>query len=242
MILDQFDNKAPAPASAADFVPAFLATLLCTIYTLDGIEPNETGIGNHTRNLATKQSVLKELQRLEEIVEKLQSDTHLAITGLPNVDRMRKWIEIFSLHRSSDADCGQKILDGLRYASAEELSLVHRAREHLDETVDLLPPGTDPFDTSLYQTLELLQRYFIGALGDGRLTRVYFRTGSTLGTGQPSIRVGDQIWFLYCALAPVVLRPLANGKYRFMGEAYVHGVMYGEAGGEIRTHEPVMIE
>ena len=173
-------------------------------------------------------------------MSQLKANKRHASPGLPNIDRMRKWIERFSLQASSDANHGQSIFDGLRYASAEELDLSHRARAHVGPDVDIL--GPDPFDSEMYQTLELLQRHFIGALGDGRLTRVYFRTGTTLGTGQPSVRVGDEIWFLHGAFAPVVLRPLVNGHYIFMGEAYVHGVMYGEAGGEGRRHDVIMIE
>ena len=42
----------------------------------------------------------------------------------------------------------------------------------------------------------------------------------------------DEIWFLHGlsdqphqgAQVPVILRPLANGQYTFMGECYVYGV------------------
>jgi hypothetical protein len=54
-------------------------------------------------------------------------------------------------------------------------------------------------------------------------------------------RVGDEIWLAKGARVPVVLRPEGEkkrlgaeveegglGPYRFVGDAYVHGVMYGE--------------
>ena len=155
------------------------------------------------------------------MVNQLKGDRHHASPGIPNIDRVRKWIEHYTLQESSDDDYRQGIIDGLKFASAEELNL---------SSVDLRPARN------------LFQRHFIDNLGDGRLQRVYFRTGNTLGTGYPSVRSGDEIWFLHGAFAPVILRRLATGNYRFMGEAYVHGVMYGEAGAESRRHELITIE
>lgn len=179
---------------------------------------------------------------MESIVHRLEGNRRNTSPGLPNVDRMRKWIEYYSLRRSSDADYNQAIFDGLRFASAEEVSIFSQAQEPVSSAVDPFASGTNPFDSDLYQHLELFQRHFVGSLGDGRLTRVYFRTGKTLGTASPSVRPGDEIWFLHGTYAPVILRPLDTGRYRFMGEAYVHGVMYGEAGAENKTHGPITIE
>lgn len=44
-----------------------------------------------------------------------------------------------------------------------------------------------------------------------------------------SAGVGDQVWILCGPSTPFVLRPLSNGRYMLMGEAYVHGIMHGEA-------------
>lgn len=43
---------------------------------------------------------------------------------------------------------------------------------------------------------------------------------------------GDEVWFLHglgdypqvVAHVPVILRPLANGQYTFLGECYIYGV------------------
>ena len=221
LILDEFDYKAPAPATAAFLVPAYIACLLRIIYTLTPKESDELGIGSYTRTLTTKESVLKELQKLELLVNQLEGDRHHASPGIPNIDRMRKWIEHYTVQGSSDGDYRQGIIDGLDDACVEELDL---------SSIDLP------------QAVKLFQRHFIGNLSDGRLQRVHFRTGNTLGTGYPSVRSGDEIWFLHGAFAPVILRRLDTGNYRFMGEAYVHGVMYGEAGAESREHELITIE
>lgn len=60
-----------------------------------------------------------------------------------------------------------------------------------------------------------------------------FRTeNGYLGLGPSSIREGDQVWILDGGRVPFVLRPLSSGtdcpRYRFLGESYVHGVMYGD--------------
>ena len=188
------------------------------------------GIGSYTRTLEIEESVLKELQRLELMVNQLEGDRHTASPGIPNIDRMRKWIEHYTLQGSSNGSYGQGINNSLKFASAQEMCLFCQAHE----------PGSSSAD--LPHVTELFQRHFVGNLGDGRLKRVYFRTENTLGTGDPSVRSGDEIWFLYGASAPVILRRLATGNYRFMGEAYVHGVMYGEAGAESRRHEHITIE
>lgn len=61
-------------------------------------------------------------------------------------------------------------------------------------------------------------------------TRRIFRTHENyLGNGPKSARPGDQVWILAGAKIPFVLRPQENGKYVVVGDAYVHGIMHGEA-------------
>lgn len=186
--------------------------------------------------------MLEELQKLESIVEQLKGDEHHASPGSPNIDRMRKWIEHFSLRGSSDADNSQSIIDGLRSAAIEELYFLRRAQEPGGSAVDLSGSDTNLFGLDFSSNVELFVGNFINPLAYGRLTRGFFRTRNTLGMGSRSVRPGDEIWFIYGATVPIILRPLANGNYRFMGVAYVHGVMYGEAGGEIKTHKLISIE
>jgi hypothetical protein len=43
------------------------------------------------------------------------------------------------------------------------------------------------------------------------------------------VAVGDELWLLAGFAVPVILRPLYGGtKFRFMGDAYAHGIMEGE--------------
>ncbi|KAI1392446.1 heterokaryon incompatibility protein-domain-containing protein [Hypoxylon trugodes] len=64
--------------------------------------------------------------------------------------------------------------------------------------------------------------------------RTIFRTDANyLGNGPRPLKVGDQVWVLAGADIPFILRPQSYGKYQLVGEAYVHGIMRGEA-----IHEP----
>ena len=49
-----------------------------------------------------------------------------------------------------------------------------------------------------------------------------------LGLMPPTAREGDEVWLLRGAVVPFVLRRAEEGTYRLVGEAYVHGAMYGE--------------
>ncbi|KAK5652629.1 hypothetical protein OQA88_10222 [Cercophora sp. LCS_1] len=54
-------------------------------------------------------------------------------------------------------------------------------------------------------------------------------SGTFLGLGPADAREGDEIWALGGAKTPVVLRRAGRGRFEFLGEAYVHGMMHGEA-------------
>jgi hypothetical protein len=68
--------------------------------------------------------------------------------------------------------------------------------------------------------------------------RKLFRTqyNQYLGTGSKSVEVGDVVCVLAGGSVPYVIKPVvgssgdgAENKSRFVGEAYVHGAMHGEA-------------
>ena len=58
-----------------------------------------------------------------------------------------------------------------------------------------------------------------------------------LGVGPTDMREGDEVWILARCPTPAVLQPLQNGNFVFLGEAYVHGIMHGEA---VRSDKPVV--
>jgi hypothetical protein len=50
-----------------------------------------------------------------------------------------------------------------------------------------------------------------------------------LGLGPDDIKAGDLIALVIGSQVPFVLREIADGKYKLIGEAYVDGIMDGEA-------------
>lgn len=50
-----------------------------------------------------------------------------------------------------------------------------------------------------------------------------------LGLASSSVEPGDQIWIFRGAKVPYVVRKMPDGMYEFMGEAYLYGLMNGEA-------------
>jgi hypothetical protein len=62
-----------------------------------------------------------------------------------------------------------------------------------------------------------------------------------IGIGPPTVTRGDEIWVLYGGQVPFILKRKAEGghatrlgkatnnSFTFVGDAYVHGIMYGEA-------------
>lgn len=72
----------------------------------------------------------------------------------------------------------------------------------------------------LYETIRIMainQAFFITAFG-------------YVGMGPPTTQKGDQVWILRGGWVPFVLRPRSkHGEYTLVGDAYVHGIMNGEA-------------
>jgi hypothetical protein len=50
-----------------------------------------------------------------------------------------------------------------------------------------------------------------------------------LGWAPRSTQVGDKVCIFSGARAPFIVRPNQDGSYGLIGDAYIHGMMYGEA-------------
>lgn len=71
---------------------------------------------------------------------------------------------------------------------------------------------------------------FEARMSEVKVCRRMFRTSEHyLGMGPLSSQEGDELWILRGANVPFILRRLDDGSYRVIGEAYVHGIMHGEA-------------
>jgi len=83
---------------------------------------------------------------------------------------------------------------------------------------------------------------FESRIREVKIGRRMFRTrGGYLGMGSVSVEPGDQVWVVKGGDVPLVLRP-KNGRYRLIGEAYVHGIMRGEAVRVGCTFQEVILE
>ncbi|EUC42939.1 hypothetical protein COCMIDRAFT_102197 [Bipolaris oryzae ATCC 44560] len=70
------------------------------------------------------------------------------------------------------------------------------------------------------------KRYTAAYLAES--TRCFLTRDGRLGLGPRITAGGDQIWLPMGADTPFVLRPLHGGKFKILGQAYLHGVMQGE--------------
>lgn len=65
-------------------------------------------------------------------------------------------------------------------------------------------------------------------LGWQRDRRPFLSENGYVGLAPPHAQMGDVIVLLENAKFPYILRQVSDGTYNFIGEAYVHGIMYGE--------------
>ncbi|KAF5530977.1 heterokaryon incompatibility protein [Fusarium mexicanum] len=72
--------------------------------------------------------------------------------------------------------------------------------------------------------LDVKEEVFITAKGRG----LFVTDNGRLGWGLPSTKAGDEVWILEGCRVPCLLRPSGDGRYKLVGEAYVHGIMHGE--------------
>lgn len=103
--------------------------------------------------------------------------------------------------------------------SESELDIVHTLLKFLD----LYNATTETFASSeLGDYLYQLQDVAIG--------RRPFRTSEGLfGIGPFEMAIGDRLYIISGAHVPYIMRPYSQTVLQFIGEAYVHGIMDGEA-------------
>lgn len=100
------------------------------------------------------------------------------------------------------------------------------------------PFGIEAFEDRLQEYLSRIKHneqsrnttnQWQAALDSCQGTRRLFRTiKNYLGFGARSLR-HDEVWILAGASCPMILRQIEHGRYQLIGEAYVHGLMHGEA-------------
>lgn len=125
-------------------------------------------------------------------------------------------------------------------------ALIQKTRASLAEFAALddgwLVPDLDTVDdnfqamqdesSNVYKTKTYNHTHFTWAMLPRCSWRRLFRTDNgLLGLGCESLRVGDHVVVALGSDVPLVLRPLADrpGAFQFIGQAYVHEIMHGEA-------------
>jgi hypothetical protein len=59
--------------------------------------------------------------------------------------------------------------------------------------------------------------------------RLFVTSSGHLGLGPARMELHDEVVVLFGSSSPFLLRPLANGQWKFISPCYVHGIMRGEA-------------
>lgn len=126
----------------------------------------------------------------------------------------------------SDANLDQRTEPWCRLFDAEPEHSKYNAERFLAKYLQMTEAANSIDYLSRSQAFAQFRRESNLAFGGRRLMRT---DGGLLGLGPTHMCEGDQVCILAGAKTPVVLRRLDNGHYQFLGEAYVHGIMHGEA-------------
>lgn len=64
----------------------------------------------------------------------------------------------------------------------------------------------------------------------------------TLAMTQAPVLPLDEVWVLHGTYAPCFVRPTSHGRYQYLGTAYVHGIMHGEAAASYGPLTSIILE
>ena len=236
-----FDLTTPAPKQTALLLfPAFVTLLVAITFGAEQTWYEHAEEFSLQDTLKAKHLIFEDLQKLQSSMSQLKRRDPAAETSLPDIEASRRWVTFFADQIQPNGKYPNATNGLLQAAGIHIRDFIrdHRS-EYLAMKMSKQADATSYIDDAHAQ--EVLTQHLMPTMGlHGR--KFFSTEGNTLGAGHLSIQPGDEIWFLHGAYAPVVLRPLAFGNYQFVGEAYVHGVMYGEAGPACTTHRRITIE
>lgn len=87
------------------------------------------------------------------------------------------------------------------------------------------------------QVMEFSESFRIAYFG----RRLFQTEKGYFGITSEMVEEGDRIWISSSSDTPLVLRPQRDGEYILVGEAYIHGIMNGEAVGGSRSGRAYVI-
>ncbi|RYO79649.1 hypothetical protein DL764_010003 [Monosporascus ibericus] len=115
-----------------------------------------------------------------------------------------------------------------------EAEIEKMIRAHADSIYDntLTNHNSGRYDTKLKISNDVIFPWSNDQIQMRRLRkrmRIFRTEEQHFGNGPRAVENGDQVWILSGAKVPVILRPTNEGRWKVVGEAYVHGIMQGEA-------------
>jgi len=172
------------------------------------------------------------------------------------------WEDVAEIHTREENDkyaSGENILDAFWQTLAtgnlseedkegerkkllrDEFLQIHKARKRLGP--GLLWPFFIAFNQSFLSIFLKGRRAIHQPQSRYVLFRRMIRTEQKryIGLVSGNIRQGDEVWLLEGSKVPLIIRRQTEGYGRFIGDGYIHGIMYGEAF-KIGDCEDLMLE
>ncbi|KAK0654861.1 heterokaryon incompatibility protein-domain-containing protein [Cercophora newfieldiana] len=120
-------------------------------------------------------------------------------------------------------------------AFGEYLDTLRKSDEHL---VDIKQPAHHVREDERVLPRGEAQQYYSAFVRNGLNRRFFITQSGRLGSGPPDMQMGDLICVILGSKTPLVLRAKSGvegepEKYELVGHVYVHGVMHGEALGDL---------
>ena len=194
------------------------------------------------------------ISKTEALWRSLIADTYCSAPAGPQTRYAFCSFLAFCLWRLEDAALGTQGFDpkGAGFGPNDpslfdhnELQNMHKATYiALEELASSDTSGNIPDASALAAALDVLKRppnaaqenmiegcnKYIGSMSEAYGARRVFRTAENfLGIASHSLLPDDEIWIAAGAAAPIILRPAEQERFTLVGEAYVHGIMIGEA-------------
>lgn len=152
---------------------------------------------------------------------------HLDVTK--KAGAARKLEAYFRLHAAAETLAGADPAGGLVPSQAElRRQLAEIGHRAVGGDAQGSSKGAKEYVDKLRQAA---RRFEVFGLYYANYKRLFTTAGGLVGAGSQSLQAGQTVWILAGCPTPMILRPDPReaGCYRVIGEAYVHGIMFGEA-------------
>jgi hypothetical protein len=204
LIADCWEGQHPAPLEAGyGFVDSLIQDIKQFFYATTGEESKDGGTDNE-KEQSKKLSCLKTLATSE-------------VKGFTKIQR-------------SGDNPEERI-----YISGIDPNFASMPEEEVERILTRFLPKFDNWIDIAFRKLNDSRRSlwnvrFSQVMPGRKLFRTHLKR--SLGTGPQSLEPGDIVCVLAGGTVPYLIRPINGGrenKFSFVGEAYVHGIMHGEA-------------